>query len=100
MTGQNVRAKRDEYVSCLCLLFVLIGHFAAAKQKHPKFLPEESRQSVMENLHSVLFDKQYGLGLEGNRLNYMEPENSNIAQVLVRGTGIPITLSAIYMAVR
>jgi regulator of sirC expression with transglutaminase-like and TPR domain len=39
------------------------------------------------------------LGFQGNQRNYYDPDNSYIDRVLQRRTGIPITLSTIYMFV-
>lgn len=39
------------------------------------------------------------LGFQGNQRNYFDPENSYLNRVLERRTGIPITLSAIYLLV-
>ncbi|MFN7973743.1 MAG: transglutaminase-like domain-containing protein [Acidobacteriota bacterium] len=47
-------------------------------------------------LNGFLFDEQ---GFRGNEGDYYDPRNSYINEVLARGTGIPITLSVIYMAV-
>lgn len=38
-------------------------------------------------------------GLSGNRGDYFDPDNSFIDQVLIRRTGIPIALSAVYLLV-
>lgn len=47
-------------------------------------------------LNSVLFDEH---GFRGNRENYFDPRNSFLNEVLERKTGIPITLSVLYMEV-
>jgi regulator of sirC expression with transglutaminase-like and TPR domain len=39
------------------------------------------------------------LGFQGNQRNYYDPENSYLHKVLERRTGIPITLSAVYLFV-
>ena len=40
-----------------------------------------------------------GIGLKGNRLQYMDPHNSMLDFVLSRGLGIPITLCIVHAAV-
>jgi regulator of sirC expression with transglutaminase-like and TPR domain len=50
---------------------------------------------ILEAVNSVLFlEYRY----HGNRQNYYDPRNSYLNQVIDRRTGIPITLSIIYMA--
>ena len=39
------------------------------------------------------------LGFQGNQRNYYDPDNSYLDKVLQRRTGIPITLSAVYLFV-
>jgi regulator of sirC expression with transglutaminase-like and TPR domain len=51
---------------------------------------------ILQSINSVLF-LEYGY--QGNRQNYYDPRNSYLNQVIDRRTGIPITLSIIYMAV-
>ncbi|HKF54548.1 MAG TPA: transglutaminase-like domain-containing protein, partial [Blastocatellia bacterium] len=51
---------------------------------------------MLEAINSVLFlEYRY----HGNRQNYYDPRNSYLNQVIDRRTGIPITLSIVYMAV-
>jgi regulator of sirC expression with transglutaminase-like and TPR domain len=47
-------------------------------------------------LNYVLFQEQ---GFHGNRENYYDPKNSFLNEVIDRNTGIPITLSILYMEV-
>ena len=47
-------------------------------------------------LNYVLFKEQ---GFRGNRDDYFDPKNSFLNEVLERKTGIPITLSVLYMEV-
>lgn len=51
---------------------------------------------ILLAINSVLF-LEYGY--RGNRQHYFDPRNSYLNQVIDRRTGIPITLSIIYMAV-
>jgi len=52
--------------------------------------------SVIEALNECLFER---LGFHGNRDDYYDPRNSFLNDVLDRRTGIPITLSVVYMEV-
>src|SRR5262249_17902116 len=47
-------------------------------------------------INMVLFDDY---GFRGNRENYYDPRNSFLNEVIDRRTGIPITLSVLYMEV-
>ena len=47
-------------------------------------------------LNSVLFHE---LGFDGNRTDYYDPKNSFLNEVIDRRTGIPLTLSMVYMEV-
>jgi len=51
---------------------------------------------VISALNSTLFDD---LGFHGNRDTYYDPRNSFLNQVIDRRTGIPITLSVVYIEV-
>ncbi|MDT5268441.1 MAG: hypothetical protein QOH49_627 [Acidobacteriota bacterium] len=52
--------------------------------------------SRVEALNRYLFEE---LGFAGNELDYYDPRNSMLHQVLGRRTGIPITLSVVYIEV-
>lgn len=54
------------------------------------------RADILLAINSILFVEY---GYSGNRQNYYDPRNSYLNQVIDRRTGIPITLSIIYMAV-
>jgi regulator of sirC expression with transglutaminase-like and TPR domain len=58
-------------------------------------LPEKPRQAVQAVNHYLYTE----LGFQGNTGDYYDPENSFINRVLDKKTGIPITLSAVYLAV-
>ncbi len=47
-------------------------------------------------LNTVLFEE---LGFQGNRGNYYDPRNSYLNEVIDRRTGIPITLTVVYIEV-
>jgi regulator of sirC expression with transglutaminase-like and TPR domain len=47
-------------------------------------------------LNAVLFEE---LGFRGNRVNYYDPRNSFLNEVIDRRTGIPITLTVVYIEV-
>ena len=57
---------------------------------------DRSPASCVQALNEYLFDVQ---GFEGNRQRYEDPRNSCLNEVLERRTGIPITLSVVYMEV-
>lgn len=54
------------------------------------------RGDALAALHRILFDEE---GLRGNASDYYDPRNSFLNDVLERRTGIPITLSLVYMFV-
>ncbi|MBI3002395.1 MAG: tetratricopeptide repeat protein [candidate division NC10 bacterium] len=56
----------------------------------------QSPGSALQALNRYLFDE---LGFAGNAEDYYDPRNSYLNEVLERRTGIPITLSTVYMAV-
>src|SRR6185369_1767990 len=51
---------------------------------------------VISAINSTLFAE---LGFHGNRDSYFDPRNSFLNQVIDRRTGIPITLTVVYMEV-
>jgi regulator of sirC expression with transglutaminase-like and TPR domain len=57
---------------------------------------EAGAGSAVAALNSYLFEEQ---GFAGNRDDYYDPRNSMLHRVLERRTGIPITLSVVYMEV-
>lgn len=57
---------------------------------------DRSSASVLEGLNEVLFVQE---GLKGNKEDYYDPRNSFLNEVLDRKTGIPISLSVIFMEV-
>lgn len=77
----------DEYLHRLDTLAgrvnILIGH-------------DRSSASLLEGLNEVLFVQE---GLKGNKEDYYDPRNSFLNEVLDRKTGIPISLSVIFMEV-
>lgn len=54
----------------------------------------QSRHTPVEALNHFFFE---GLGFRGNTSSYYDPRNSLLNCVLERRTGIPITLSVVYM---
>lgn len=56
----------------------------------------EGGEFPVEALNHYLFEEQ---GFAGNRDDYYDPRNSMLHRVLERRTGIPITLSVVYMEV-
>ncbi|MGD2013519.1 MAG: transglutaminase-like domain-containing protein [Desulfobacterales bacterium] len=53
-------------------------------------------EDIITQLNDVLFEQEK---FRGNRENYYDPDNSFVNRVLDRKTGIPITLSLIYIEV-
>ena len=53
-------------------------------------------EGIIRKLNDVLFEQEK---FRGNRENYYDPDNSFLNRVLDRKTGIPITLSLIYIEI-
>ncbi len=51
---------------------------------------------IITSMNATLFDE---LGFQGNRENYYDPRNSFLNEVIDRRSGLPITLSVIYIEV-
>ena len=60
------------------------------------FPVRERPVEAIEKLNHYLFEVE---GFRGNQENYYDPRNSFLNEVLDRKTGIPITLSVVYMEV-
>ena len=65
-------------------------------ERHASSSGDMSPQSGVKALNEYLFDE---LGFTGNREKYEDPRNSCLNEVLERRTGIPLTLSIVYMEV-
>ncbi|MSO29371.1 MAG: tetratricopeptide repeat protein [Acidobacteria bacterium] len=65
-------------------------------QRHVEETGDSSTASCIRAFNSYLFDDQHFVG---NRERYEDPRNSCLNEVLERRTGIPITLSLVYMEV-
>jgi regulator of sirC expression with transglutaminase-like and TPR domain len=65
-------------------------------EKHVAETGDTSPVGRVKALNKYLFDEQ---GFVGNRDKYEDPRNSCLNEVLERRTGIPITLSLLYMEV-
>ena len=65
----------------------------AAEVKHQLGLELDPRR-IVATLNAYLFDTQ---GFYGNQEDYYDPRNSFLNDVLERKTGIPITLSVLYL---
>jgi regulator of sirC expression with transglutaminase-like and TPR domain len=59
-------------------------------------IPGSSPLEIIQSINDVLFQQ---LGFHGNSQDYYNPRNSYLNQVIDRRTGIPITLSIVYMSV-
>jgi regulator of sirC expression with transglutaminase-like and TPR domain len=65
-------------------------------ERHASSSGDMSPQSGVKALNEYLFDER---GFTGNRDKYEDPRNSCLNEVLERRTGIPLTLSIVYMEV-
>ena len=65
-------------------------------EQHVEETGDSSTSSCIRAFNSYLFDDQHFVG---NRERYEDPRNSCLNEVLERRTGIPITLSLVYMEV-
>ncbi len=65
-----------------------------AAEVRPRLSPEESPQRLVAELNAYLFGEQ---AFHGNASDYYDPRNSYLNDVMERRTGIPITLSLLYM---
>jgi regulator of sirC expression with transglutaminase-like and TPR domain len=65
-----------------------------ASELRPRLSPEESPERLVAELNAYLFGEQ---AFHGNAVDYYDPRNSYLNDVLDRRTGIPITLSVVYM---
>jgi regulator of sirC expression with transglutaminase-like and TPR domain len=67
-----------------------------AKRLRARFAHDASTEDRIIALNEFLFDD---LGFGGNTDNYNDPRNSYLNEVIDRRTGIPITLSVLYMEI-
>ncbi|HUN67758.1 MAG TPA: SirB1 family protein [Burkholderiales bacterium] len=67
-----------------------------AKRLRARLAPDAAAEDRVIALNEFLFDD---LGFSGNVDNYYDPRNSYLNEVLDRRTGIPITLSVLYMEI-
>lgn len=67
-----------------------------AGEIHKRLSPTSSLHDAIHIVNEHLFAR---LGFHGNQENYYDPDNSYLNRVLERRTGIPISLSAVYMLV-
>lgn len=61
-----------------------------------RIAPGAAPEEAVEEVNRYLFDQ---LGFHGNRHDYYDPRNSFLNEVMDRRTGIPITLSVVYIEV-
>ena len=88
LVGAEEEPGRSDVGRCLALLDEM-GAEARARAAAPGV-------SRVEALNRYLFEE---LGFVGNESDYYDPRNSMLHQVLGRRTGIPITLSVVYIEV-
>lgn len=67
-----------------------------AEAVHERVEERAGPHVLVSAVNAELFD---ALGFKGNAENYNDPENSYLDRVIARRTGIPITLSLVYMEV-
>lgn len=67
-----------------------------AEAVRPKLPRDRNPHTSVATLNDYLFDH---LEFRGNRENYYDPRNSYLNDVLERRTGLPISLSVVYLAV-
>jgi len=65
-----------------------------ARRLRARIAPDAAPEERVVALNEFLYDD---LGFSGNTENYYDPRNSYLNEVLDRRTGIPITLSILYM---
>ncbi len=86
-----VAAEEEPHVDVAHYLSVLDKLGKAAKIR-----VEAKLGDAVQAFNDFLFDEQ---GFKGNESNYYDPHNSFLSDVLDRRTGIPITLSIVYVEV-
>lgn len=69
---------------------------ALGRQAHSRVADASDEHERLLRLNAFLFDE---MGFRGNREDYYDPRNSCLNDVIDRRTGIPISLSVLYMAV-
>jgi regulator of sirC expression with transglutaminase-like and TPR domain len=90
---ENPRLNADPYIARLDAM----GDAARrVVERHAFTSGDMSAQCGVKALNEYLFDE---LGFTGNRDQYEDPRNSCLNEVLERRTGIPLTLSIVYMEV-
>jgi regulator of sirC expression with transglutaminase-like and TPR domain len=85
----------DEYPD-LDVPYYLARLDAMAEELRERLEPATTAQAKVAALNAYLFDE---LGFRGNRHEYYDPRNSYLNDVLDRRTGLPITLSVVYLAI-
>jgi regulator of sirC expression with transglutaminase-like and TPR domain len=68
---------------------------ALAARVRQRFPAEAGPRQILGQINWVLFVEE---GFQGNARDYYDPRNSYLNEVLVRKTGIPISLSILYLA--
>ena len=67
-----------------------------AQEVRERIGPRASGEETIKTLNRYLFTEQ---GFKGNTKNYYEIENSYLNCVIDRRTGIPISLSTVYLLI-
>lgn len=77
----------EEYLNALDTMAADVGD---------RLPPEPYPLRIIQVINQYLFDD---LGFSGNQEDYYDPDNSYLNQVIERRTGIPITLSLVYLEI-
>lgn len=86
---------QDEYPDLeVAQYLTVLDHMAAAVGDRLPAVHYPLR--ILQTLNQYLFEE---LGFAGNQLEYYDPRNSFLNQVIDRRTGIPITLALVYLEV-
>ena len=65
-----------------------------AQEVRPRLIPTDSPEQKIHVFNQYLFEEK---AFRGNRTDYYDPENSFLNRVIDRRTGIPISLSVLYL---
>ena len=83
---------QEEYLSLDVQVY--LRRLDAMAELSPPAWVEIDPQRIVAHLNAYLFDEQ---GFHGNQDNYYDTRNSFLNEVIERKTGIPITLSVVYI---
>lgn len=88
---------RDEYPELVPQDYLSrLGEYADILKSRVDIGPGAVRGEAVSAMNELLFDE---LGFTGNRVDYYNPRNSYLNEVMDRKLGIPITLAVLYLEV-